>query len=187
MKNLIIALLLLVLTAKITTAQHVQVRPYYSFQNITFPNEKTFLFDSEDIYEQDFNWKSKSKFGIDITIGDQFFIQPGIGFSFTELSINNTSLKSNGNPAKIVKTDNVKLTALIIPLKVGYRFFSLEDDKILNFRVFGGVEGMNIIKVEHDEMSFLISEITKDNFFSPSISGNFGLGMDRYMITALQK
>ncbi len=100
-----------------------EIRPHVgtNFQNLT---------KSEDGTE----WKGNPGFqvGVNLMIGNQFFLQPGIQYVSSKSELTFVAAGSTSSSATLTTS------ALRVPAVIGYRFVDPSDEPLLNLRIFGG-------------------------------------------------
>ena len=107
------------------------------------------------------------QFGLDLLIGNRFYVQPGLMWE----TVNN-QFDQGGENGQI----NVKVNRVRIPLLIGYRFFSPENTgRYFNLRLFTGPNASFAINkaVEENSLAF-DSEDLKNSVFG----WHAGLGID---------
>jgi hypothetical protein len=112
------------------------------------------------------------QFGAATTLGKRFFLQPGV--TFQGVGVENLLDDPTGKEYK----DEIILSAITVPLKVGVRVVNPDDENLINFRVFGGLDGQFITKVDHKTKSGLIGDVTKEDFNNMLLYADLGMGID---------
>lgn len=76
-------------------------------------------------------WKGTPGFqvGVNLMIGNQFYIQPGIQYVVSKSELEFTA----GTGTATLTTSSLR-----VPVLVGYRFVDPSDEPLLNLRIFGG-------------------------------------------------
>ena len=113
------------------------------------------------------------QFGAAVTIGERFYIQPGI--QFAEIS---SKIQHENSKTAFKFEDHTSVKLISVPLHVGYRLLPTTVGKIFNFRVFGGISGSHVIGVSHTSKSEKITEITEDDYTNLMMNADFGMGID---------
>lgn len=118
---------------------------------------------TDEIAEGEFEGNAGFQFGVDAQIGGSFYIQPGLMFESTSLTLQDGQNRGDMNISRIN-----------IPVYAGFRLSSTED-RSLGLRAFFGPNFAIHVNEDLDE-SF--GFLTKDNIKDSQISGVVGGGLD---------
>jgi hypothetical protein len=107
--------------------------------------------------------------GVDLQIGNRFYVQPGLQFEF----LRNSEITG---PVSSVEDFDLKRTYLRIPLMIGYNFTGMESP--FGFRVFTGPNAAFKLsgKVGNDGVVGEVDLV--DNMRSVILGWNVGIGID---------
>lgn len=105
--------------------------------------------------------KTGLSFGVDLQIGNTFYVQPGLMLTPSNLEINNVG--------------DITLTKLNVPVMVGYRFFEPDGGKAFGMRLFAGP---NFAFNVNEKISDAITDITTEDLQSFNLSLLGGVGFD---------
>lgn len=114
------------------------------------------------------------QFGVATTFGSRFFVQPGI--TWQSVDVTNTNVMVDG--AKTQYDDELLLNMITVPLKVGWRLIEPKTENALNVRIFGGIDGQFVTKVDQKKESGLIPPVTKEQFNKLITYADMGMGLD---------
>lgn len=100
-------------------------------------------------------------FGADLQIGGSFYFQPGLNLNPVKLQIENVG--------------DIKITALNVPVMVGYKLFEQEGSRAFGVRIFAGPNfGFHI----NDKISDAITDIEAEDLKKFDLSAVGGVGFD---------
>lgn len=119
------------------------------------------------------------QFGGALTFGNRFFVQPGFQYSVLSTTIVNTNTVT-GNEL----TDETTLNIVSVPLKVGMRLINPQKENLINVRLFGGIDGHHVTKVNHSLKSNSTDQIDESDYSSLIMNADFGLGVDVWIFYA---
>lgn len=108
-------------------------------------------------------WKGNVgyQFGLDLQVGSIIYVQPGLNFQSSTLTIEDVG--------------DLSISRINIPVMVGFKLFEGEDSKAFGARIFAGPNfGINV----SEKLNESIMSITKDNITNSQISGIAGAGFD---------
>ena len=134
MKKLLILGLAIILSE--TLVAQLAIRPTFGINSVTL---------TEDI--DDGEWRSRLGYqlGIDVQLGDRFYIQPGL---FWESHNNLVTPDDTG--LRI----NFKSTHIRMPLTVGVKLFDGALDRIFNVRLYGGLDASFRLSTDGNDKLF---------------------------------
>jgi hypothetical protein len=158
MKNTIAVFVCIILISGSIFGQF-SIRPYIGI------NSAKITEDFEDI-----NWQSQLGYqgGIDLQIGDKFYLQPGLQWEL---------IRTNFDPQNPIPGLDTKFKAshIRIPLMLGVKALS-SSSNLFNFRIYTGPDVA--FTVSHSDHSFLGVEINDDTYNKLHWSWNGGVGVD---------
>ncbi len=151
MKKIIYAFLFLFFSASVAFGQ-LSLKP---FVGINFPSL------TKEISSFDFEGNVGYQFGADLLIGGNFFIQPGVNFESSSLTVQDVG--------------DLDVSRLNIPVLIGFRLFEPEDSRGFGFRIFAGPNfAINL----NEDLDDAFGSIDKDDIKGSKISALAGLGID---------
>ena len=106
-----------------------------------------------------------------MTVGNRFYVQPGV-----QLSTLSTKIVLFDGQVDEGYFDETRLTVVSVPLKAGVRMFDASSR--INVRIFGGLDGHHVRKVEHTGTSGVLDDVTVDDYSNLIINADFGMGAD---------
>lgn len=113
------------------------------------------------------------QFGAAVLFGERVFVQPG--FQWTTIST--TEVNENTVTGDEL-TDDVTLSMISVPLRVGVRLIDPTVENLFNIRIYGGVDGHHVTGVNHKENNPMTGDIDVDDFNNLIVNADFGLGID---------
>lgn len=158
MKNFLAALFTLCLLVPTIASGQFEIRPMIG----------TTLNSIKDSRNADFQGKFDFNFGVDLMIGGQVYVQPGLHYVGTTSRLKPGEV-INGEPTDIA------VDRLEIPVLLGYRFSDPEISKLTNLRVFTGPSLLFVTNVDDSGSIFNISETDFNNI---TLGWNAGAGLD---------
>ncbi|MCH2228762.1 MAG: outer membrane beta-barrel protein [Crocinitomicaceae bacterium] len=176
MKNLNLAILILVLGVSTSFGQHFDIRAYGGMNILQLTSDEGSSLIDGVLHDQTVSGRPGYQFGAAVTFGSRFYVQPG--FQMTKLS---TKIVNKNTITGTDFTDKTTLNVISVPLKVGFRLINPDAENLINVRVFGGIDGHHVTKVNHSTTSGNLDEITSDDYTNLILSGDFGLGLDIFI------
>jgi len=137
------------------------IRPYVGMNNSKLNKN---LFTDEDL-----KYTFGYQVGVDLQVGDRFYVQPGVQLEF----LKNSDITG---PVSTIEDFDLKRTYLRIPLMIGYNFAGL--DSPMGFRVYTGPNAAFKLsgKVGNDGV---VGDVdVEDNLRNVVLGWNVGLGID---------
>jgi len=154
MKKLL--LILTLLTAAAPGFAQLSIRPQIGYNSSSL---------TEDYDNLTFGNDDGFQFGVDVQMGERFYIQPGIHW---ESASNELRDEVNGD------NNSFKVNRIRIPVMFGYKFLGPTTDGIIDVRVFTGPNASFAINKDLKETSL----IAKDDFKGAIYGWNVGAGLD---------
>ncbi len=151
MKKLILSTTLLVLLG-LSAAAQLSLRPQagIKFHNLSYESVEGELKSAAGI-----------SVGIDLQIGNTFYVQPGLNVNPVKLEIENVG--------------EVKITSLNVPFMIGFKLFEPEGAKAFGLRLFAGPNfGFKV----NEKISDAINDITTEDLKKFDLSAIGGVGLD---------
>lgn len=172
MKKYGVVFLFLCITTAQAFAQNVELKAHYSRATLNLPPTEDWYYENGSHYVLRQEWKATNAFGVSVLVGNRFYVEPGINFSFfkqkADLSPEGLDYDFEGA---------VKLSVISVPIKVGYYILNPQENNKISLRIFSGIEGLQITKTTREPESYLI-EISEDDFYPMVLNGDIGLGFD---------
>ncbi len=154
MKRLLFGLILLIASAP--AFAQLSIRPQIGYNSSSL---------TEDYNNVSFGNDDGFQFGVDLQMGERFYIQPGI---FWESASNELKDEVNGN------NSSFKVNRIRIPVMLGYKFFGPSTDGIIDVRVFTGPNASFAINKDLKQTAL----ISKNDFKGAIYGWNVGAGLD---------
>lgn len=135
----------------------LEIRPQIGINSSTF---------TKDISLGSLDSEQGLQFGVDLVIGNRFYVQPGIMWE---------SLRNDLNPGGDEDKLSFKVNRVRVPVLVGYKLFPQETGRYFNMRFFTGPNVSFAInkQVESNSLSF-----DKDDIKTSVFGWNAGVGLD---------
>jgi hypothetical protein len=154
MKKILILLSIVAMAIPVTA--QFSIRPQVGYNTSTLTKDfNNLTFTSNDGFQ----------FGLDLQIGERFYIQPGI---FWESAKNELKEEVNGN------NSSFRINRLRLPFLVGYKLLGPDTDGIIDFRVFTGPNASFAVSKDIKQSAL----ISKGDFRDAVYGWNFGAGLD---------
>ena len=153
--------------------QKFDLRAHFGFSVLELSNDGATDIINGVSYEQEVGGRPGFQTGLAMTIGERFYVQPGVQWTSWSQKIIHTNPLTNQE-----FTDQVKLSTVSVPLKVGTRLLSKESTNLINVRVFAGLDGHHVQAVNHRTKSDLIGELTVDDYSNLIVNADLGMGVD---------
>lgn len=157
MKKLVILIFTIFLAGSMSA--QLAIRPTVGINSVTL---------TEDL--NDGEWRSRlgHQFGIDLQLGDRFYVQPGL---FWESHNNVVTPDDTG--VRI----NFKSSHLRVPLSIGVKLFDKGLDNLINVRLYGGLDASFRLSTEGNDKLFNLN--LEDNSLKKAFWGyHAGIGAD---------
>jgi len=154
MKNTFFLVILMTLTYN-ATAQF-SLRPQIGYNSSTIIKR---------FQDQQFGPESGFQFGVDMQIGKQFYIQPGI---LWESANNELRDMINGN------NSGFQVNRVRVPVMIGYKLIGPDVGGLVDARIFTGPNASFVINKDLKQTSL----ISKDDFQNAVYGWNIGAGFD---------
>jgi hypothetical protein len=120
---------------------------------------------SDDLRGVDFENKLGFQFGVDMILGDRFYVQPGI---FWESATNELKEEIDG------ENNEFTVNRMRIPLIVGYKMFGETTDRLFDIRAFTGPNVSFTLNKDLDKAPLF----EKGDFKGSTWGWSVGLGLD---------
>ena len=172
MKKILLAAAVLFSVAQLS-AQDLDLRIYGGFNILQLSTDNSTNIIDGVLHHTTVSGRPGYQFGAAVTIGDRFYIQPGVQYS-----VISTEILNENNKTGYTFNDHTTLQILTVPLHVGVRVLPEDIGKFINFRLFGGFSANHVMSVKHDLMSNEISEIQKKDYSNLIMNADFGMGID---------
>lgn len=134
-------LLLLLATSALVTVQAQEIRLGGGYSGSSVDS------DASD------NWKGQAgyQYGLDVTLGDRFFLKPGIWMQVRNLNFTTVGVGDDGKPTGVVTDTKYTSKALRIPVMAGLRLFDHDNTTDFNMYVFGGPTALIGLSTDTDD------------------------------------
>ena len=119
---------------------------------------------TKDLERAEFSDQLGFQFGVDLQMGNKFYIQPGI---FWESNKNELKERIDDRTAELT------VSRIRIPVMLGYRLIS-DEASTIDARIFTGPNASFTVSKNLDETSLL----SKDDFKGAIYGWNMGIGVD---------
>ena len=176
MKKIYLSFVVFLLTMSFGYSQHFDIRAYGGSNVLQLTSDEGESLINGVLHERKVSGRPGTQFGVALTFGSKFYVQPGFQYSLFTTEIINENTES-GEELK----DQTTLSGISIPLKVGFRLINPEDENLFNIRVFGGFDGSHIVSVNHSKKSGELDDIEASDFSNLIMSADFGLGLDIFI------
>ena len=153
--------------------QKFDLRGHIGFSVMELSNEGASDVINGITYDTKLSGRPGLQTGVAVTIGERFYVQPGIQWTNWSQKITHISQLDNQE-----FVDNVKFSTLSVPIKVGTRLLSKESTNLVNVRIFAGLDGHHIQTLNHRKQSGLINELTTDDYSQLIVNADLGMGVD---------
>ncbi|MCH2235915.1 MAG: hypothetical protein MK078_16865 [Crocinitomicaceae bacterium] len=153
--------------------QRLDARAHIGFSILELATEQSEAIINGVSYETSLRGRPGLQSGLALTIGERFYVQPGIQWTSWSQKIIHTNMVTNED-----NIDQVKMSTVSVPIKVGTRLLSKESTNLINIRVFGGLDGHHIQTVNHRTKSGLIGDLTVDDYSQLIVNADLGMGAD---------
>jgi len=154
MKNILI---LIIMTCIVASANaQFSIRPQLGYNSSTL---------TKRFENQNFGTEAGFQFGVDLQIGNQFYIQPGI---LWESANNQLRDMINGN------NNSFQVNRIRVPLMFGYKLIGPQVGGLVDARIFTGPNASFVIDKDLKENSL----ISKGDFQNAVYGWNIGAGFD---------
>jgi hypothetical protein len=120
---------------------------------------------SYESVQGELNSKAGINIGVDLQIGNTFYVQPGVNFNPVKLQIKDVG--------------NVKVSQLNVPIMIGYKLFEPEGKKAFGLRLFAGP---NFAFSINNNIADAVNSITTDDLKQFQLSAIGGAGFDLSII-----
>lgn len=154
MKNIVILTIMMCIVAS-ANAQF-SLRPQLGYNSSTL---------TKRFEDQNFGAEAGFQFGVDLQIGNQFYIQPGI---LWESANNQLRDMINGN------NNSFQVNRIRVPLMFGYKLIGPQVGGLIDARIFTGPNASFVIDKDLKENSL----IRKSDFQNAVYGWNIGAGFD---------
>ncbi len=156
--------------------QHFDIRAYGGFNVLQLTSDQgTSLIDGV-LHSQKVSGRPGTQFGVALTFGSRFFVQPGFQYGIVSSEVVNENTVTGEE-----LLDQTTINTISVPLKVGVRLIDPETENLFNVRVFGGFDGSHVISVDHSTKSNGLDDIDESDFSNLIVSADFGLGLDIFI------
>jgi hypothetical protein len=173
MKNLKISIILSLLITQYSIAQKIDVRGYGGLSVIQISTDNTSNLIDDIIYKRSVNGRPGFQTGIAITVGERFYLQPGIQWSHLSKEIIHINAINQET-----FLDKISIRSISVPLKVGMRLLSSKSTNLVNLRVFGGLDGLHVQEVKHKIKSGLSGAFDAESYSNLIMNADLGMGVD---------
>lgn len=154
MKNTMALSLLLCMT--LTANAQFSIRPQLGYNSSTI---------TKRFKDQTFGNEAGFQFGVDLQIGNKFYVQPGI---LWESANNELRDMINGN------NNSFQVNRVRVPLMFGYKLIGPDAGGLIDARIFTGPNASFVIDKDLKQHSL----INKDDFKNAVYGWNIGAGFD---------
>ncbi len=154
MKNIMALSLLLCMT--LTANAQFSIRPQLGYNSSTI---------TKRFKDQTFGNEAGFQFGVDLQIGNKFYVQPGI---LWESANNELRDMINGN------NNSFQVNRVRVPLMFGYKLIGQDAGGLIDARIFTGPNASFVIDKDLKQHSL----INKDDFKNAVYGWNIGAGFD---------
>lgn len=173
MKIFYITLLAVVLSATTVFSQGFDIRAYGGANVLQLSSDVGTTIIEGVTHQRTVSGRPGYQFGGALTFGKQFYVQPGFQYSsFSTKIVNKNTVKGDE------LTDETRINAISVPLKVGLRIISPDVENIFNIRIFAGLDGSHVTSVNHSTKSEMIDDITTSDYSNLIMNADFGIGVD---------
>jgi hypothetical protein len=176
MRKITLLLLVSLMSLTISYAQSFDIRAYGGMNVLQLTTDNGTSIINGVLHSKNVSGRPGYQFGAAVTFGERFYVQPGIEWA----TISTKIVNKNSSTGKEL-TDETTLSMFSVPLKVGFRLIDPEKENLFNVRIFAGLDGHHITKVNHITKSDAYDEITKDDYTNLIMNADFGMGIDIFI------
>ena len=160
-------------------SQEIDIRGYGGIGLIGLTSQKDLVTINNLDYKLNIGATPLVQLGAALTLGNKFYIQPGVAWQRIVLEI--TKTETFGEKKKFEEEYN--LSMITFPLKAGVRLLDAEKFENTNVRLFGGFDGQVITGLKETKVSNL-NDLEKADFNKLITYGEFGMGVDLFFLFA---
>lgn len=157
--------------------QHFDIRGYGGVNFMQLSTDQGTTLINGVLHNQSVSGRPGYQYGVAVTFGGQFFVQPG----FQRTTFGTEIVSTNPNTGDSY-TDQTTLSAISVPLKVGFRIINPESENWINVRIFGGIDGHHITTVNHSQNNSNTGTYDESDYQNIIMNADFGLGLDLFFL-----
>lgn len=159
------------------SAQHFDIRAYGGVNFLELTSDKGASLIDGVLHSHSTRGRPGAQFGVAVTFGDQFYVQPGFQWSTLTTQV----ISENTNTSEILE-DEATLSVISVPLKLGFRLIPPDTENLFNVRIFAGFDGHHVTSVNHSINDRNIdNDYTTDDYTNLILNADFGMGIDLFI------
>jgi hypothetical protein len=159
------------------SAQHFDIRAYGGVNFLELTSDKGSSLIDGVLHNHSTRGRPGGQFGVAVTFGDQFYVQPGFQWSTLTTEV----ISENSVTAETLE-DEATLSVISVPLKLGFRLIPPDTENLFNVRIFGGFDGHHVTSVNHSINDRNIdNDYDTDDYTNLILNADFGLGIDLFI------
>lgn len=159
-------------------AKKFDIRVYGGFNIMQLTSDKDNHLLNNVVHQKKVSGRPGFQAGVAATFGKRFFVQPGVQYTYV-----GTKIVSEETTTNTTFEDVTYLKIISVPLKVGVKLLDPSKQKLINVRLFGGLDGHHVLDVEHTGYSKDngLKTYSKDDYSNLILNADFGMGLDIFI------
>lgn len=158
--------------------QHLDFRGYVGATVLQLSTDEEQSLIDGVLHDRSLRGRPGVQAGISLSVGNQFYVEPGLQYSSLSVSVTNINTTSG-----LELLDKSTLHVVSVPLKAGVKVINPDVEDIVNVRLFGGLDGHHVLSVNHREKSGSIDDIEVEDFHNLIMNADIGIGLDVAIIS----